>query len=68
MDEKTIQEGLDELLTLEDVNLRIGARYIIRMAKCYIEDVSLARMGFISRINTLEAEVKRLEQELARHA
>jgi len=68
MDEKTIQEGLDELLTLDDVSLRIGARYIIRMTKTYIEDMSIVRQGFIRRVQALEAEVKRLETELARHA
>ena len=68
MDEKTIQEGLDELLTLDDVILRIGARYIIRMTKTYIEDMSIVRQGFVRRVQALEAEVKRLETELARHA
>jgi hypothetical protein len=48
LDPKDIKDGLDELLTLDDIKLRIGARHIIRNTKEYIRQLEgeLRRAGF----------------------
>lgn len=48
LDPTEIRAGLDELLTLPDVNSRLGARQIIRLTKEYIRQLEgeLRRAGF----------------------
>lgn len=48
LDPQEIRAGLDELLTLPDVNSRLGARQIIRLTKEYIRQLEgeLRRAGF----------------------
>lgn len=60
LDPQDIKDGLDELLTLPDVNSRLGARQIIRLTKEYIRQLEgeLRRAGFTEYNDPKDKEIE----------
>ena len=61
LDPTEIRAGLDELLTLPDVNSRLGARQIIKLTKEYIRQLEgeLRRAGFTEYNDPKDKETDR---------